>query len=99
MFWLPAPGGGWVLQPTAPALQGCVITAGTPRGFGFKNTIHAITAPVAALALLWLCMYGHMIEAVGAVLAAVLIETVSKPVKQTGQALRRIISPTPSGGE
>ncbi|WP_405533701.1 hypothetical protein OG592_42805 (plasmid) [Streptomyces avidinii] len=98
MFWLPAPGGGWVLQPTTPVLQGCVITAGTPRGFGFTNSVRAFTAAAAVLALLWLYAFGHAIEVIGAVLAAVLIEATTKPIKKTVHTLRKVLSPAPSGG-
>ncbi|WP_331762006.1 hypothetical protein [Streptomyces sp. NBC_01546] len=99
MFWLPVPGGGWVLQPTDPVLQGCVITAGTHRGFGFKSSVRTIVAVVAALAMLWLCAYGHTIEVVGAVLAAVLIEPTANTIKHTVHALGRALRPARSGGE
>ncbi|MFI8504867.1 hypothetical protein ACIGFK_41120 [Streptomyces sp. NPDC085524] len=53
----------------------------------------------AVLALLWLYAYGHAIEVIGAVLAAVLIEATAKPIKKTVHTLRKVLSPAPSGGE
>lgn len=93
MLWLPLSGGGWVLQPTVPALQGCVITAGTPRGFGFTNSVRAVIAVISVLAMVWLCAYGHTIEVVGAVLAAVLIEATTDPLKQAVHILRKALRP------
>ncbi|MCX4960029.1 hypothetical protein [Streptomyces virginiae] len=99
MFWLPAPGGGWVLQPSAPVLQGCVITSGATRGFGFTRSAHLIPLAVVVIALMWLCAYGHVIEVVGAVLAAVLIEAASNPTKRIVYTLRKAFRAGPYSGD
>ncbi|MER6314457.1 hypothetical protein ABT237_11890 [Streptomyces sp. NPDC001581] len=99
MFWLPAPGGGWVLQPPDPVLQGCVITTSTTRGFGFARSARVIPLAVVVIALMWLCAYGHVIEVVGAVLAAVLIEATSNPTKQIAYTLRKAFRASPHRGD
>lgn len=70
---------------------GCVVLPGVPRsfglcgdgdpadglsfvrGFGFRRLLLAL---LAALALVWGALYGHAIESIAAVLAAVLVDAI-----------------------
>lgn len=97
MLWLPTSGGGWALQPTDPVHQGCVITAGTHHAFGFKQAVRTFVAVLAFLAMVWLCAYGHTIEVIGAVFAAVLIETTTGTAKHIAQSLGKQLGQNPSG--
>ncbi|MFJ3206037.1 hypothetical protein [Streptomyces sp. NPDC086989] len=82
-----------------PVLQGCVIVADNPRGFVFTNSLRALTAVSAVLAPMWLCVYGHGIEVVGAMFAPLLIKAISNPAKQMAHALSKASRACLCGGD
>ncbi|MFD3700097.1 hypothetical protein ACFWUZ_28910 [Streptomyces sp. NPDC058646] len=99
MLWLYVPGSGWVLQPAAPALPGCVITPRVPRGFGFTRVARWTAVVATALGLAWLWEAGHATEVAGAVLAAVLGEVLSEPARRGFGSLRGALPRGLRGGE
>jgi len=89
MLWIYTQG-GWAPRPVALTANGCVLRPPAPRSFGFRRTLGALAAFSASLiALGWLWGVGHAVEVVGAVLAAVLIDSADRPFRALTFALSK----------
>ncbi|SOF02474.1 hypothetical protein SAMN05446589_9626 [Streptomyces sp. OV198] len=76
MKWYFVMEGGFTPLSVAP---GCVIAPAAPRSFGFGRVLLAL---LAVLVLVWGSLSGHLVECVAAVVAAALVEVVSRTVRQ-----------------